>query len=550
MPQTGRTPQKAPADPEPDREPDGESEARDTIGLVTDVTLSSKNPTAVKAEALVVATAQTSDGVAVVSDQLPTDLLTELESLAPQLGVTGARDEVRKIPAGPKLAVDVLVLTGLGERGEDGTFSTETLRRAAGAATRELTGLRSAAIALPASDDDEITAVTEGALLGAYAFNRYRTSGKSTTKDTAKDTSGKDSAKAAKNGKDPVASIEILTPLHKNAKAKLAAERAEILAAAVHAARDLVNAAPNELYPATFADAAKAAAKDVRHVKVTVLDDKQLASGGYGGLTAVGQGSSRGPRLVKVAYTPAKPNGKVALVGKGITFDSGGISIKPAAGMEAMKSDMAGAAAVLSTVIAAAKLNLPVAVTGYLCLAENMPGGNAQRPADVITIYGGKTVEVLNTDAEGRVVMADGLVSAIEDGHDVVLDIATLTGAQMVALGTRTSAVMGTDEVRDEVKAAADTSGELFWPMPLPEELKSNIKSKVADVANSGPRWGGMLNAGLFLQTFVGDHPWAHLDIAGPAFNEGSGHGYTPGGGTGVGVRTLLAFLEGRAAAK
>ncbi|WP_020014279.1 leucyl aminopeptidase [Promicromonospora sukumoe] len=513
---------------------------------MTDVTLSSKNPTAVKAEALVVATAQTSDGVAVVSDQLPTDLLTQLETLAPQLGVTGARDEVRKIPAGDKLAADVLVLTGLGERTEDGTFTAETLRRAAGAATRELAGLSSAAIALPASDDAEITAVTEGALLGAYAFNRYRTSGKA-TKDGAKD--AKDAKNGARNGKDPVAAIEILTPLHKNAKAKLAAERAEILAAAVHATRDLVNTAPNELYPATFADAAKAAAKDVKHLKVTVLDDKQLASGGYGGLTAVGQGSSRGPRLVKVAYTPAKPTAKVALVGKGITFDSGGISIKPAAGMEAMKSDMAGAAAVLSTVVAAAKLNLPVAVTGYLCLAENMPGGNAQRPADVITIYGGKTVEVLNTDAEGRIVMADGLVSAVEDGHDVVLDIATLTGAQMVALGNRTSAVMGTDAVRDEVKAAADASGELFWPMPLPEELKSNIKSKVADVANSGPRWGGMLNAGLFLQTFVGDHPWAHLDIAGPAFNEGGAHGYTSGGGTGVGVRTLLSFVEGRAAA-
>ncbi|WP_369374328.1 leucyl aminopeptidase [Promicromonospora sp. Populi] len=499
---------------------------------MTDVTLSSKNPTAVKAEALVVATAQTSDGVAVVSDQLPTDLLTQLESLAPQLGVTGARDEVRKIPAGPKLAAEILVLTGLGERAEDGTFAIETLRRAAGAATRELAGIKTAALALPASDDAEITAVTEGALLGAYAFNQYRSAGKSTAKES---------------GKDPVGAIEILTPLHKNAKAKVAAERAEILAAAVHAARDLVNTAPNELYPATFADAAKAAAKDVRHVRVTVLDDKQLASGGYGGLTAVGQGSSRGPRLVKVAYTPAKPNGKVALVGKGITFDSGGISIKPAAGMEAMKSDMAGAAAVLSTVVAAAKLNLPVAVTGYLCLAENMPGGNAQRPADVITIYGGKTVEILNTDAEGRVVMADGLASAIEDGHDVVLDIATLTGAQMVALGTRTSAVMGTDAVRDEVKAAADASGELFWPMPLPDELKTNIKSKVADVANSGPRWGGMLNAGLFLQTFVGDHPWAHLDIAGPAFNEGGAHGYTPYGGTGVGVRTLLGFLEGRA---
>ncbi|HEV6954036.1 MAG TPA: leucyl aminopeptidase [Promicromonospora sp.] len=503
---------------------------------MTDVTLSSKNPTAVKAEALVVATAQTSDGVAVVSDQLPTDLLTQIESLAPHLGVTGARDEVRKIPAGPQLAAEVLVLTGLGERAQDGTFATETLRRAAGAATRELAGLTSAAIALPAADDDEITAVTEGALLGAYSFTRYRgAAGKSTAKR-------KDGAKA------PVASIEVLTPLHKNAKAKVAAERAQVLADAVHAARDLVNTAPNELYPATFADAAKAAAKDVKHVKVTVLDDKQLAAGGYGGLTAVGQGSSRGPRLVKVAYTPAKPDAKVALVGKGITFDTGGISIKPAAGMEAMKSDMAGAAAVLSAVVAAAKLALPVAVTGYLCLAENMPGGNAQRPADVITIYGGKTVEVLNTDAEGRLVMADGLVSAVEDGHDVVLDIATLTGAQMVALGNRTAAVMGTDEVRDEVKAAADASGELFWPMPLPEELRSNIKSKVADVANSGPRWGGMLNAGLFLQTFVGDHPWAHLDIAGPAFNEGGGHDYTPTGGTGVGVRTLLAFLEGRAA--
>src|SRR5690606_16797909 len=253
---------------------------------------------------------------------------------------------------------------------------------------------------------------------------------------------------------------------------------------------------PNELYPATFADAAKAAAKDVKHVKVTVLDDKQLAAGGYGGLTAVGQGSSRGPRLVKVAYTPAKPDAKVALVGKGITFDTGGISIKPAAGMEAMKSDMAGAAAVLSAVVAAAKLALPVAVTGYLCLAENMPGGNAQRPADVITIRGGKTVEVTNTDAEGRLVMADGLVAAVEDGHDVVLDIATLTGAQMVALGNRTSGVMGTDAVRDEVKAAADVAGEAFWPMPMPAELKAGLKSTVADMVNSAPsRWGGMLFA-------------------------------------------------------
>ncbi|WP_125777377.1 leucyl aminopeptidase [Antribacter gilvus] len=501
---------------------------------MTDVTLSSKNPTTVRADVLVVATAQTSDGVAIVADQLPADLVTELESLAPQLGITGARDEVRKLPAGTSVKAGVLVLTGLGERAEDGTFDPETLRRAAGAATRELAGLDLAVLALPAADEDELAAVVEGALLGAYAFTRYRTS-------------GKDDAKNAP--KAPVGALEVVTPLTRSARAKAAVDRATVLADAVHGVRDLVNTAPNDLFPAAFADAAKAAVKDLgaRGIKLTVLDDKQLAAGGYGGLTGVGQGSARGPRLVKVAYTPAKPTAKVALVGKGITFDTGGISIKPAAGMDAMKSDMAGAAAVLHTVLAAARLGLPVAVTGYLCLAENMPSGNATRPGDVITIFGGKTVEVLNTDAEGRLVMADGLVSAVEDGHDVVLDIATLTGAQMVALGNRTSAVMGTEDVRDAVKAAADATGELFWPMPLPEELAGGLKSKVADIANVGERWGGMLAAGVFLRTFVGSTPWAHLDIAGPAYNEKGGHGYTPTGGTGVGVRTMLGFLEAKA---
>ena len=235
-----------------------------------------------------------------------------------------------------------------------------------------------------------------------------------------------------------------------------------------------------------------------------MLDDKALAAGGYGGLIGVGQGSVRGPRLVKVSYSPSRPKVKVALVGKGITFDSGGISIKPAAGMEAMKSDMAGAAAVLHTVVAAARLELPVAVTGWLCLAENMPSGTAQRPSDVLTIRGGKTVEVLNTDAEGRLVMADGLVAAVEEKPDVVIDIATLTGAQLVALGHRVSAVMGTDDVRGEVVAAAEASGEQFWPMPLPADLRAGLKSKVADLANIGDRFGGMLTAGIFLQEFVG----------------------------------------------
>ena len=496
---------------------------------MADLTLTGKNPSSLKVDALVVGTCSTSDGVAVVADQLPDELVRQIETLAPQLGVTGARDEVRRVPAGDGVAAGVLVLAGLGERAADGTFSPEVLRSTAGAATRELAGTGTVAVALPAVDEDELAAVVEGALLGAYAYTHYRT--------------GKD-RKAA------VESIQVVTTFSRSSRAKAAVARAEVLAAAVHGTRDLVNDAPNELYPAAFADAARTAAKGVKGVKVTVLDDKQLAAGGYGGLVGVGQGSSRGPRLVKLSYTPAKPTEKVAIVGKGITFDTGGISLKPPASMPTMKSDMAGAAAVLHTVLAAARLGLPVAVTGYLCLAENMPGGNAQRPADVVTIRGGKTVEVTNTDAEGRLVMADGLVAAVEDGHDVVLDIATLTGAQMVALGNRTSGVMGTDAVRDEVKAAADVAGEEFWPMPMPAELKAGLKSTVADMVNSAPsRWGGMLFAAHFLAEFVGDTPWAHLDIAGPSYNEGSSFGYTPAGGTGVGVRTMLAFLEGRAGA-
>lgn len=494
---------------------------------MADLTLTSKNPTTLPVDALVVGTCTTSDGVAFVGADLPATLVAELESLASALGVTGAVDEVRKVPAGSDIRAGVLVLTGLGARDDDGLFDAEALRRAAGAALRSLPGTSSVGVALPTLDIAAVGAVAEGALLGAYAFERYRA----------------DDAAAATT---PPATIQLVTEHARSAEAKKSAHRAAILAAAVHGARDLVNTPPNDLYPAAFADLAKAAVKG-SGAKVTVLDEKQLLTGGYGGLIGVGQGSTRGPRLVKITHTPSKARGKVAIVGKGITFDSGGISIKPAAGMETMKSDMAGAAAVLHAVVAAAQLDVPVAVTGWLCIAENMPSGAAQRPSDVITIRGGKTVEVLNTDAEGRLVMADGLAAATEEKPDVVLDIATLTGAQVVALGNRVSAVMGNDEIRDEVLAAATATGEAFWPMPLPDELRAGLKSKVADLANIGDRPGGMLSAGIFLREFVGDTPWAHLDIAGPSFNEKAGFGYTGVGGTGVGVRTLLGLLEGRA---
>jgi leucyl aminopeptidase len=493
------------------------------------VTLTSQDPARLSVDALVVAVARTEDGPRLLDpDALPKDVRTELIASAAVLGITGDQDEVRKLPTAGRLAAQVLVLTGVGPFD---TVGPEALRRAAGAATRELAGTGTVGVALPAGDVESLGAVVEGALLGAYAYTRYR-----------------DAATAATSA--AVSALHVVTPLGRERAAKDTVARAEVVAEAVHGVRDLVNTAPNDLFPGAFAEIARAAVKDAatRTLKVTVLDEKALAAGGYGGILGVGLGSARGPRLVKVAYTPTKPVAKVALVGKGITFDSGGISIKPAAGMEAMKSDMAGAAAVLHTVLAAARLGLPVAVTGWLCLAENMPSGTAQRPSDVLTIRGGKTVEVLNTDAEGRLVMADGLVAAVEEKPDVVLDIATLTGAQLIALGNRVSAVMGTDAVRSEVVAAADGAGELFWPMPLPADLRAGLKSKVADLANIGDRFGGMLSAGIFLQEFVGTTPWAHLDIAGPAFNEKSAHGYTPVGGTGVGVRTLLAFLEERAA--
>jgi leucyl aminopeptidase len=256
--------------------------------------------------------------------------------------------------------------------------------------------------------------------------------------------------------------------------------------------------------------------------------------------------------MVRIAYRHPRATRQLALVGKGITFDSGGLSLKPAQAMEWMKADMGGAAAVLAAMTAIARLKPAVNVTGWMPLAENMPSGSAQRPSDVITIYGGTTVEVLNTDAEGRLVLADALVRAGEDAPDVIVDAATLTGAQMVALGNRTSAVMANDDtLRDRVHALATAAGDQMWPMPLPPELRASMDSSVADIANMGERYGGMLVAGLFLAEFVPDGtPWAHLDIAGPAFNEGEPFGYTPKGGTGAAVRTFVALAEAAAAGR
>ncbi|NVI88786.1 leucyl aminopeptidase, partial [Actinomadura sp. BRA 177] len=386
-------------------------------------------------------------------------------------------------------------------------------------------GTARAAVALPADGAEDVEAVALGALLGAYSFDAYRT---------------------GDAHKSPVEEIRLLASASEDA----AVERARTLAASVKLVRDLVNTPPSHLSPEDLAaEAGRVAAES--GLGIEVLDEKALVEGGYGGIAGVGQGSVNPPRLVRLAYTHAEASRTLALVGKGITFDSGGLSLKPTDAMDWMKSDMGGAAAVLGALAAIAKLGPKVNVVGYLAIAENMPSGTAQRPSDVLRIYGGKTVEVLNTDAEGRLVMADALVRSGEDSPDLIVDVATLTGAQLVALGTRTAGVMANDDgVREKVVAAAERAGEPSWGMPLPAELRKGLDSAVADIANiSGERWGGMLVAGTFLKEFVPDGvKWAHLDIAGPSFNKGEPYGYTPKGGTGAAARTLVQIAEDVAA--
>ena len=329
-----------------------------------------------------------------------------------------------------------------------------------------------------------------------------------------------------------------------------AAARARTIAECVGLARDLVNIPPNLLFPGSFADRAATLGREAG-LEVEVLDEAALADGGFGGILAVGGGSSRGPRLVRMTHRGGEGRPTVALVGKGVTFDTGGISIKPAAGMEQMTMDMGGAAAVVATVILAARLGVDLNVVATVPMAENMPSATAYRPGDVLTMYGGTTVEVQNTDAEGRLILADAIVRACEDSPSHLIDTATLTGAQMVALGKKTPGVMGTDQFRDRVSELSRQVGEGGWPMPLPEELRDGLDSEVADLTNVTPhRWGGMLSAGLFLREFVAEGvQWAHVDIAGPAYNDGGAEGYIPKGATGVPVRTLLAVLEDIASA-
>jgi leucyl aminopeptidase len=452
--------------------------------------------------------------------------------LLASLGVTGKAGEVTKVPTGKQVSSPLLVLVGLGKPDKGGTTSAAAVRRAAGAAARAVTNTASVAIALPADTPELVRAVVEGFRLGGYTFTTY--------KKKADDT------KQAQPG-----DVVVLCAAARKKEFVQTFADAQVVADTVAETRDWVNTPPGDLTPPSFAAAVEAAVKELGKgrgpkVNVKVSDEKALADLGCGGILGVGLGSAAPPRLVELTWSPRKPVAHLALVGKGITFDSGGLTIKPGNSMHDMKSDMAGAAAVIQATLAIARLGLPLKVTTFAPMAENMVSGSAVRPGDVLTMYGGTTVEVLNTDAEGRLVLADALVMATERKPDVIVDVATLTAHMVIGLGDKVAGVMGSQDVVDDVLAAGRSAGEDHWPMPIPEGMDERIhSSRVADLAqHDWIRWGGGLFAAAFLREFTAGLSWAHVDIAGPSFNSGGPYGHVTSGGTGFAVATLVEYAR------
>ena len=390
----------------------------------------------------------------------------------------------------------------------------ESLRQAAGSFGRETKKAGSIALIVPVGVG--VGPVVEGVLLSQYTFNRYLSDGTESATTTLTIVAADDASSV---------------------------ERAKIEANATMLARDLINTPAGDKSPETIAEMVTGLA-DEAGFRVVVHDEDALAEGGYGGVLGVAAGSARPPRLLEMWHEPEGAESFVVLVGKGITFDSGGLSLKPPAGMETMKTDMSGAAAVIGAMSAIARLALKVKVLALTPLTDNMPGPNATKPGDVLTTRNGKTIEVLNTDAEGRLVLADALAFGAEHEPDLMVDIATLTGACKVALGEKIGGAMGNDDgVVDRIVKAGAAAGERFWPLPLPADYRSLVDSPLADMKNTGGRFGGALTAGLILQEFVDDVPWAHLDVAGPARWPESEH-YQTKGGAGFGVRTLVALVD------
>ncbi|MFT4156884.1 MAG: leucyl aminopeptidase [Microbacterium sp.] len=452
------------------------------------------------------------------------DTLAAYPGLADALngvGFTGAASAFSRVYA-PEVTSLPFAVVGVGK-----TLSSSAVRNAAGTALRTLTGFETVALALAPGLAEFTDAAAEGALLGGHRFDGYKA--------------------------DPPKPRARHVVLHAEAADRTIA-RATAVGEAVALVKDLVQVPAEWQSPEQLAQSAADSVADL-DVSVEILDEKTLAEQGFGGLLGVGQGSDRPPRLVRLDYSPAIAHRHIALVGKGITFDTGGLSLKPAASMLGMKFDMAGAATSLAALRAIAALRLPVRVTAWLCIADNMPSGRAIRPGDVLRMLDGTTVEVTNTDAEGRLVLADGLVAASRENPDVIIDVATLTGAIVAALGHRHTGVFGDDETVPEFLSAAASVDELVWHMPLPEHMQDLLDSPIADLqnANMSDRMGGASYAGLFLQHFVGRTsdaddapriPWVHLDIAGSSEHAGAPYGFIEKGPTGAMVRSIIAFAD------
>lgn len=502
---------------------------------VTTYTLRKGSPAKTRTDVVVVGVVRSRGGDAKVAsggEDVAAAYGRRFKPLLSSMSFRGEAGETLRVPSPEGVRAGQLLLVGLG--GED-AVDHAVLRRAAGTAARSLGNAASVALALPADDAGLVAAVAEGFASGLYSFTTY------------------------KSGAEPtaVSDVLLLSPVARDEQVVEALDRARTLAEHVDLARDWVNTPPNDLYPQVFADLVEQlaqgrgkGAKKGAKVEVEVLGPEELHELGCGGILGVGQGSHRPPRLVRLTWAPPGATCHLALVGKGITYDSGGLTIKSGAGMATMKNDMGGAAAVLAATLAIGALGLPVAVTAYAPMAENMPGGGAMRPGDVLTMHDGQTVEVTNTDAEGRLVMADALAMAVEQGPDVLLDVATLTGGCVVALGEKVAGLMGDDDVSEAVLEAASRAGEKLWRLPIPEESRQAVvDTKIADVLQANwVRWGGTLYAAAFLERFTGEVPWAHLDIAGPAWNGGGASGHVPAGATGYAVTTLVEYAAALAA--
>ena len=420
-----------------------------------------------------------------------------------------------------------IALVGLGKRSE---LNLEKIRRAFAKVIQELRGWRvqKAAVSLDLSlltgkKEKIVSAAVEGAVLGLYRYIPYKTVGREELQDLQE--------------------LTLVSGQKDYALVRDEVQKAKIIADAVCFARDLVSAPANEMTPSILAARAKDVAKR-KNVSCIVLEKGKMKALGMNALLGVAAGSNQPPKLIVLEYRGGKKGAPIALVGKGLTFDSGGISIKPAEKMDEMKTDMAGGAAVLAVIRAAADLKLPVNLVGVVPATENLPGGNALKPGDVLRSHSGRTIEVLNTDAEGRLILADALSYVGRYKPAAIIDIATLTGACIVALGEEVAGMLGTDDpMKKDLREAADVTGELIWELPLWEHYHELIKSDIADYKNSAGRLGGAITGAAFLSKFVGDYPWVHLDIAGPAWTT-KDRGYIPRGASGVPVRLLVEFLR------